>query len=176
MGPGRVGRRGRAGWCQDGRGSTQGDDVAPAARPEARPRARSQAGFTLAETIVALLLSSLVVLALAAGMFTLLRTTDLTSRSQRMQAALTTAAESVKAEAYVDCATTTSYAVADPEGPATASITAVRHWDATPTGAELGRFGPTCPPDQGAQRITVQVELDGRTVSAEIVKRKSSTP
>lgn len=141
-------------------------------------RGRTQAGFTLAETIVALLLASTVVLALAAGMFTLLRTTDLTSRSQRMQAALTTVAESVKAEAYIDCATTTSYAVADPEGPATAAVTGVRYWDATPAGAELGRFvGPPCPsPDRGAQRITVQVELDGRTVSAEIVKRKSSTP
>ena len=154
-----------------------------AGRPQGRDRrVRSQAGFSLIETIVALFLVSVVVLALAAGMFTLLRTTAVTSRAQRMQAALTTAAESAKGLPYKPCAVAMDYGGTaptwdDPTDDATVEVLSVRYWDAPGAAAELGRFTATCPAmDLGAQRVTVQVTIGGESQTAEIVKRQAVGP
>jgi hypothetical protein len=145
------------------------------------PRVRGQVGASLIETIVALLLASVVVLALAGGMLTLLRTSDATSRTQRMQAALTTSAEGVKAAVYRDCAVAADYDAApgvdDPADDVDVTVTGVEYWDAVavagtpPAPSLLGSYIGTCGPDRGAQRVTVRVTLDGDSDTAQIVKR-----
>jgi type II secretory pathway pseudopilin PulG len=147
-----------------------------------RRRARGQAGASLIETIVALVLASVVVLALAGGMLTLMRTSEATSRTQRMQAALTTSAEAVKAASYVDCAAPADYdgapGVDDPADDVEVTVTGVEYWDGVPVAGTppapslLGSFVATCPPDLGAQRVAVRVTLDGDSDTAQIVKRR----
>jgi Tfp pilus assembly protein PilW len=132
----------------------------------ARP-VRSQSGLTLVESLVALMLASVVVLALAAGVLTMLRTTQEVSAAQRTQAALTRAAESVKAVTFTPCADTSTYAGVLPSG---ASIVTVQHLTPPPAGPGVGTFVPagSCSPvTDRVQRIQVQVG----TATAEIVKR-----
>lgn len=128
---------------------------------------RSQSGLILVESLVALLLASIVVLALAAGVLTMLRTTQEVSAAQRTQAALTRAAESVKAVTFTPCADTSTYGGVLPSG---ASIITVQHLTPPPSGPGVGTFVPagSCSPGTDrVQRIRVQVG----TATAEIVKR-----
>jgi hypothetical protein len=114
------------------------------------------------------MLASVVVLALAAGLLTMLRTTQEVSAAQRTQAALTRAAESVKAVPFQACADTTTYASAVPTG---ASVVGVEHLTSPPPGAGVGAFvAPTTPCVVGADRVQ-RVRVKVGSATAEIVKR-----
>jgi len=162
-------------------GADEGERAVPMMRPFAQgrgrchadlARARSQAGLTLVESLVALLLASIVVLALAAGVFTMLRTTQEVSAAQRKQAALTQATESIKAEPFSQCATTATYAAAVPAG---TTVDRIEYLDAPSAGAEVGTFRAACPSNPAedrVQRITISIQ----GTSAQIVKRRGVTP
>lgn len=120
---------------------------------------------------MALFLASVVVLALAGGMFTFIRTTRATSEAQKTQAELTRLAETVKAAPFVACSPgdpAAAYAAA--AGLPTAAVT-VQYLSAPASG--VGTFAPTCPgsSEDRVQRVTVQ---HGGT-SAQIVKRRGVT-
>ena len=122
-------------------------------------RGPGQAGFSLTESMAAILLVTLVILGLAAGILTTVRATRVVSRTQKAEAALSDATESVKASPYVTCAVRQTYV------PSAGSVTAVAYLQ---DGSAGEVFGPTCDADTDvAQRITV--EVDGR--SADVVKR-----
>lgn len=151
-----------------------------------------QAGFSLIEALVAVALMGTVILAIAAGMVTLMGTSAATSSQQRLQASLTSFTESLKASPYLPCspggappatpaAYTTSFGQwpgrwSAPVGVARADITGVEYWTPAPNAAALGQFAATCPTagDQGAQRLTVRVELtDGTATTGQIVLRRT---
>lgn len=123
-------------------------------------RAHSQAGFSLTESLAAILLVTLVILGVAAGILTTVRASRVVSETQRAEAALSDAAEVVKARPYQACADTTTY------GPLPgATVTTVEYLR---SGIDGEQFGPTCDPTTDvAQRITVVIS--GRT--ADVVKR-----
>jgi Tfp pilus assembly protein PilV len=154
-------------------------------------RSAGQAGLSLVESIITVLLASVVVLALAGAMLTLITTSRATSDAQRIQAALTSYTESLKAAPYVACpvagqdvaqladdyeqaaSTWTPPAAAGPEDVVTVGIDRIEFWEpaagAAPT---AGRFRTTCPTaDGGAQRISVTVTRGGQSVSGQTVVR-----
>jgi type II secretory pathway pseudopilin PulG len=63
-----------------------------------RRRARGQAGLSLLESVITIALASVVVLTLAGAMFTLVSTSASTNQAQRLQSALTSYTESLKAD------------------------------------------------------------------------------
>lgn len=144
-----------------------GVDANPTAHGLAHARARTQSGFSLTESLAALMLVTVVILGIAAGILTAVRATRVVSETQRAEAKLTDATEAIKAKTYVECASPTSYAV--PEV-ANASVTAVRYLRADSGGTE---FVDACPPagTDLAQRITVVVG----NRSAEVVKRNPAS-
>ncbi|UDY37958.1 type IV pilus modification PilV family protein [Dermatobacter hominis] len=141
-------------------------------QPDARPnraggrhalgRARSQGGFSLVESLAALLLTTVVILGVAAGIITTVTATESVARTQKAEAALTDATEAVKALPYQPCAATYS---AIPG----AAVTAVEYLQPG-TGGEVYATSPCSVATDVAQRITISV--DGRT--AAIVKRNPS--
>ena len=78
------------------------------------PGRRGQAGYGLIEVLIAIVLMGTVIAALSAAMLTLLSTTSATSDAQRMQAALTSYTESLKAGTYQACTRTGSPPVSSP--------------------------------------------------------------
>ncbi len=149
-----------------------------ARRPGRRaPVAPGQAGIGLVESIVALALVSTVILALASGLLSLLSTSRVNAETQKLQAAVTAWTEALKVLPYQDCAT--GYSLSPlPVGWAapttgTAVVTAVEHWQ--PDQAGFGAFAaadPGCTTDAGAQRLTVDVTVDGTTAEALVVLRR----
>jgi type II secretory pathway pseudopilin PulG len=132
----------------------------------------------LIEVLVAVVLAGLVIAAISAGMFTMLRVTGATSHTQRMATALMNTTESLRATAYRPCdsipaPSSTSYDQdhrSDPgawepaaDSGITASVTDVQFWAGAGAGG-FGDFQATCPPggDQGRQRLTVTVSMAGR--------------
>lgn len=168
-------------------------------RSRARTSVRSQgsqSGFTLIEILVCVVLMGTVILALASGMLTLIKTTSATSERQRIQLALGSLTESLKTSPYIPCGSVAgyqaSYGTATTPGtwpeawrPPSGSqiqfdVVEVEHWDETPTptptppsaGFTTSADCPTT--DQGAQRLTVEVTLpSGRTGTAQVVKDSS---
>ena len=155
------------------------------ARARRRPSAPSgQAGFSLIEILICVVLVGTVILALAAGMLTLVRTSNGTSQRQQIQLSLGSYTESLKASPYLPCGgpvqpTTSNYEAAygawpehwTPVKPGmTAQIVEVEFWDET--AGPQGAFVAACPGglDQGTQRLTVQIDWRGRTGTAEVVK------
>lgn len=109
---------------------------------------------------MAILLTAMVIMGIAAGILTALRATQTVSQTQRSEAALSDATETLKARPYSRCATNATYG--NVPG---ATITTVEYLQA---GVEGERFGPLCDPTTDvAQRITVTI--GGRT--ADVVKR-----
>ena len=118
-----------------------------------------------------------VIVALAAGMLTMVRATQTTAEEQRLQAALASFTESLRATDYLPCGdspppTPGAYETAheaqpghwDPataDGVLSAEIIEVEHWvSATP--GPYGAYEDDCPSDdEGRQLLTVRVELDG---------------
>ena len=143
----------------------------------------SQSGFTLIEVLIALMLAGVVVLGLASGLFTLIRSTNATMQRQQIQVALSNLGESLKAAPYLPCddpadATVQAYQDAydawgvrwTPPVGMTARIVGVEYWDRA-TRSYVDAATACAAGDQGAQRLTVQVDFSGRDGKAQVVKR-----
>lgn len=136
------------------------------------------------------MLVSIVILALAAGMLTLLRVTRATNERQQIEIALGRFTENLLVSPYIPCAPAPAPvpSVANYNGlpglwtpeksGMTAKIIGVEYWNDAQK-----KFVATCPPglpglDEGTQRLKVQVDWQGRTGTAQIVKayRPGPTP
>lgn len=144
---------------------------------------RSQGGFSLVEVLISLLLAGVVVLGLASGLFTLIRSTNETMDRQQIHMALGNFGESLKAAPYRSCedpanATVQAYQDAydawgvrwTPRSGMTARIVKVEYWDRA-TRSYLDAAAACATADQGAQRLTLLVEWRDRDGRAQIVKR-----
>lgn len=148
---------------------------APMSRGRSR-HARPQSGFSLIEVLIALMLISVVVLAIAAGVLTLLRTTRATMERQQVQHGLANFGEALKAAPYLPCdeggdlgAYESAYAGwagawTPPDG-MTTEIVDVEHWD-----RDSQSYGACAGEDQGAQQLTLEVTWRNRIGTAQIVK------
>lgn len=139
-----------------------------------------QSGFGLIEILITVFLAGLVVLGLAAGLLTLVRSNAATDERQRIDQALGNVGEGLKALPYVPCtaggpptdATAWGAYLASPTTwrppPGMAvEVAEVRYWDRTSR-----QFEKDCNAtegDQGAQMITVSATWRGRTGSAQVV-------
>ena len=130
-------------------------------------------GVTLVELLVAIVILGIAFTALLGGM----ATGVIGSRHHRSQSSantiLVSAAEKVKAAAYVACAVHTDYdpaaALAEVTGDfGPADVTAVQYWDGA-----ADAFGATCPAggDQKLQQVTVSVANGDTTETLSFVKR-----
>ena len=88
--------------------------TAPFRTNVAGPRVRGQRGYGLLEVLIAIMLMGTVLAALSAAMLTLIATTSATSDQQRLQAALNSYTESLKAGTYTACGATGSPPVVYP--------------------------------------------------------------
>ncbi len=146
-------------------------------------RARGQAGISLLESLIAVMLAAVVVLALAGGFLTMMRATDASSNRQRAEGALTSFTESIKVMQYTPCQGASAYQAAylawpgrwSPPPSAQVSdltITDVQYWHPASSGSTAGAYDGICPtPDSGAQRLTVRVKVKGQTVTGQVVIR-----
>ena len=138
----------------------RGDGANGSSWEQLSARARTQAGFSLTESLAAIVLVTVVILGIAAGILTTVRATRSVSETQRAEAALSDATEIIKARPYQRCADLSTYGTI-PD----VTVTTVEYLQA---GAAGEKFAPTCDPTtDAAQRITVVI--DGR--SADVVKR-----
>ena len=168
------------------------DQPVPASGSSAA-RAGRQGGFSLIEILICVALVGSVILALAAGMLTLIKTNRVTSQRQQIQLALGSYTESLKASEYIACTAglpvptpaeyQANYSVWAPrwvptKAAMTATITGVEYWN--DSAAPTGGFAATCPVggDASTQRLTVEVTWQGRTGTAQVVKsyRADVTP
>lgn len=154
-----------------------------AARRRAR---RTEHGYSLIEVLIALALISMVVLALAGGLLTLIKITGMTQKRQQMTLALGNSSESIKAMAYEKClladansASASRYAAAydgwdyrwEPRENMTVTIVAVDYWDRASESFVSDRSVACAPSDPGAQRLTVRVDYQGESRFGHVVKR-----
>ena len=134
----------------------------------------SQTGATLVEVLIALALVGILVLALASGMLTLIKTSSETTKQQQIELALGSFTESLKSGPYTKCAAlvagspypnTTAWV--PPQSSMTASLVKIEYWDKSSTS-----FVAACPAsgDQGTQRLTVQVDFQDQSSTAQVVK------
>jgi Tfp pilus assembly protein PilV len=142
-------------------------------------RRRGEGGFGLIEAVVSVGLVSTVVLALAAGLLTSVKSSQAAKETQEVDAALSAYAESFKDPAWYPsadpCLTTPDWsAVPRPDGAASASVTKVEHWD--PAAVPNPVWADSCTSDPGVHRLTVEVEMSGSsaTATAQVVMRKPS--
>jgi len=143
---------------------------------------RSQGGFSLIEVLVALVLSSMVVMALAAGLLTLVRVTASTNERQQLQLAAGNFSESMKAFDYLQCGTDADYESAygawgskwNPPVGFTAEVVQVEYWTRVTETAGPGAFQSACPDpaqDEGTQLVTLRVEkANGADRQVQVVK------
>ena len=135
---------------------------------------RSQTGATLVEVLIALALVGILVLALASGMLTLIKTSSETTKQQQIELALGSFTESLKSGPYTKCAAlvagspypnTTAWV--PPQSSMTASLVKIEYWDKSSRS-----FVAACPAsgDQGTQRLTVQVDFQDQSSTAQVVK------
>ena len=134
----------------------------------------SQAGATLVEVLIALALVGILVLALASGMLTLIKTSSETTKQQQVELALGSFTESLKSGPYTKCAELgadgqypDTAAWVPSQQTMTAKLVKIEYWDKSSTS-----FVAACPAsgDQGTQRLTVQVNFEGKCSSAQVVK------
>lgn len=133
-----------------------------------------QGGFTLIEIVIAVMLISMVVLGLATGFLTLVRTNRGTYEQQQVDHAASSFAESLKAVQYQPCTTSSSdpdYGSSTdawvPTGGVQVSVVDVEFWNPASK-----RYQATCPgADGGTQRVTIRSEWRDRDRQAQIVKR-----
>ena len=127
------------------------------------------AGFTLVESLVAIALLGLSVVAILGAIGTAASTTGLQARQADADAGLRSGAELVKSQPYVACPAIPAY---DPSQATTApdlELTAtVEHWDGS-------SFVGSCPlVDGGFQRVTVTATAANGafTRSLQVIKRR----
>lgn len=118
-----------------------------------------QSGFTLLEAIVGLGLTSTVIIALAAGLLTSIRSSDAARSTQEMDAALSAFAETLKASPPADCDPVSSEV-----GGYEATTSLPRSWDES-----TGRWEP-CDPSDRPIRLDIKVsDFSGSTVTGQVV-------
>ncbi len=119
------------------------------------------------------------ILASALGLITGMRASATAEINQRLNVALTTATENVKAMPYLPCGTAEEYQKAYAEwlgerepliveehrSPAPRFVE-VQYWDEA-----SASYIEKCPSDGGAQRFTLAVAIDGRRAEGNIVTR-----
>lgn len=150
---------------------------------------RSEAGASLIEVMIALLLLSLVISALAAGLVTFMKVNALTSRHQQLTHAVGNTAEALKASPYRLCdsptggaATATQYNQAygawefrwEPLENMTVEVINVEFWNPTSRDFITDTATACHGGDPGAQRLTVEVRWQGEQRRGQVVKRLST--
>lgn len=134
---------------------------------------RGQRGSSLIEIVISVMLVSIVVLGLAAGFLTLVRTNRMTYEQQLVNHAAGNYAESLKSVAYLPCSssTTPDYDSApdlwQPGNSVQVHVADVEYWNPT-----TRDYQEACPAaDGGTQRLTVLAEMGARVRQAQIVIR-----
>ncbi|MEX0768960.1 MAG: type II secretion system protein [Microthrixaceae bacterium] len=139
---------------------------------------RTQAGATLVEVLIAIALVGILVLALASGMLTLIKTSTETTKQQQVELALGSFTESLKSGPYTKCAVLVPGSPypgtarwVPPQPGMNASLIKIEYWNPISKS-----FDQTCPGsvDKGTQRLTIQVDLDNHTSTAQFVKADGS--
>ncbi len=148
-------------------------------RGEPIRRCTSQAGAGMVEVLVAIVLASVTVVALAQALLTLVVTSGSTADRQQLAATVNGYGESLKQVGWIACGDTPApgaQAYADEEAASAApfhaphgvtlSVTRVEFWnDASAS------FQDTCPGDgTGAQRVSVRAASSRGTMTAQVVK------
>lgn len=146
----------------------------------------AQTGASLIEVMIALLLLSLVISALAAGLITFMKVNAMTSQHQQMTHAVGNTAEALKAAPYRMCDSPTGGAATaaqydqsygawafrwEPLEDMTVRIINVEFWN--PTSRDFtSDAGIACHAgDPGAQRLTIEVSWRGEERRGQVVKR-----
>lgn len=139
-------------------------------------RCRGAGGDTLVEVLMTVVIAGIAVVSLLYGLATAINLSGVDRGNADVRTLLTSSAESVKSQAYVTCATTSSYnpssGVTIPSGWSASNITVttVSYWNGT-------AFVSTCPgTDQKLQRVQVRVvSPDGRAFGTiDVVKRSAA--
>ena len=155
-----------------------------AGRSRAVDRRAGQAGVTLIESIIAVAVVSLVVLALFAALTTILLSTNANRRTVRSGIEATTLAESVRRLTYVDCESFTAMqnrlligtpAVYTPPTGYSVVVSEVRYLGSASSSTPSfdTSCNPATDPDRGVQRVVLRVTATGSpTVSEDIVVHK----
>jgi type II secretory pathway pseudopilin PulG len=141
-------------------------------------RRRGEGGFGLIEAVVSVGLVSTVVLALAAGLLTSVKSSQAAKETQEVDAALSSFAESLKGMPYPThagpCPTLAEFQATwdtwdqhwQSDGVAPV-LTGVRHWDGD-------SYETTCPdPNPWVHQLDIQVTVNGNTASGYVVVAKT---
>ncbi|MFV0318601.1 MAG: hypothetical protein ACK5O2_16765 [Microthrixaceae bacterium] len=145
------------------------------------PERGPQGGFGLVESLVSVVLTSMVIIALVGALLAAVRSSEAADRVQRADSAIGSFTESIKSMPYPTSAggcpslsdVRTGWAnypdAWSPPPGITIEIEQIAHWQ--PTGADAGSYAATCPPggDPSAHLLTVSVSSKGRTRLAEVV-------
>jgi len=146
------------------------------------PRSRSNAGFSLIETLIAIVIVGTVLVSAGAAMVTVQRITDQNRITSRVELALTSYGESMKALTFKKCATTTDLTPSDWVAPGfsagdapVAVITTVSYWtgSAWRTAAQCAADTANPAVKNSAQQVVITVDWPGRnrTIVGTIIKR-----
>jgi prepilin-type N-terminal cleavage/methylation domain-containing protein len=133
-------------------------------------RRGSDTGFSLVESIVAIAILGIAVVAIVGALGTAASTTGLQARQADADAALRSGAEAIKSQPYVACPGVPAYSTAGTTlAPGmTVSLSSVEHWNGA-------TFVAACPAsDGGFQRVTLQADAAGGTFvrTLEFIKRR----
>lgn len=152
---------------------------------------RGQSGVTLIEVLVGIAVMVPLTLASVSGLMFGIKVSASTQTEQRLEVALTAAAEDLKSVPYLTCGTSKEYQqLLDGWGDAldadvvaksatsepAETVVAVEYWDSA-----KGRFRTKCSQDDGAQRLRVTVTTTGgaegsaTTATGTVVKRNALT-
>jgi prepilin-type N-terminal cleavage/methylation domain-containing protein len=153
-----------------------------------RERADDESGVTLVELIMAVVILSIAFVAILAAMGTAVIVSDVHKRQATAETILGGWAETLKAQTYVACPTSSEYTYntvmgAPPPTGYTADNPKIVWWDGNTSNSDP--FDPsvdgdpypatgTCPADHGIEKVTLTVRsLRGVTKTTSILKRAS---
>ncbi len=143
-----------------------------------RVRSHDDHGFLLVEVIISIALTSMVILALAVGLLTALRSSDAANHQQTLDSALSSASESIRSMPYPTststCPTAQDYqdsyeayvssglGWSDPDTVVT--VDSIEHWD-----PDTGGFGACPATDSLAHRLVLEVDVGLETARGQVV-------
>ncbi len=139
--------------------------------------------MSLIEVLVGIAVMVPLTLASLSGMMVQIRVSAETEQTQQLEVDLSAAAEDLRTMTYLPCAGPDEYQKAygvwkEPLGakvaaantPAPVRITRVDHWN-----AQKSAYLAECQGDDGAQRLTIEVEGEGSSATGTVVKRNDDT-